>query len=322
MTIKSIDQLLENVSTVGLAGHVRPDGDCIGSTLGVYNYIEKKYPNIRVDLYLESDLYKFSYLKNFDKIQRVPEDFIEYDLFMSLDCGSPDRLGLARSFFEGAKQTLCIDHHLSNQSCADYNYIVPAASSTCELVYDLIDKEYLDKDIAACLYTGIISDTGVFQYECTSSKTMEVAGVLMDTGINFSWIVEHSFFTKKYEQLRITGLCFQKSVLHSGDRIISCIVSSDEIASVNAKVRHMDGIASEMRSTYGIEASILLYENEDGSYKMSLRSGEKVNVALIAEQYGGGGHLRAAGATIRRNPDQCLKELLTVIEKQLDLYEG
>ena len=200
-----LDEIIKDKKLIGIAGHVRPDGDCAGSTLAVYNYIKDNYPDKDVRLYLEPIPNIFKFMKRADQIRSDYADDDVFDLFIALDCGDLGRLGNAAKYFENAKSTLCIDHHASNSSFADVNYIFPDASSTCELVFEMIDRTKLKKDIAECLYTGMVHDTGVFQYSCTSAKTMEIAGILMETGIDYPKIVDETFYTKTFCQNKILG---------------------------------------------------------------------------------------------------------------------
>ena len=134
-----LDEKLAGVSSVGISGHVRPDGDCAGSTLAVYNYIRTYYPEVSVELYLESIPSVFNFLQNADKICNTSVEDKEFDLFIALDSADLGRMGDNEKYFHSAKRTLCIDHHVSNPHFAQDNYIVPDASSTCELVFDIID---------------------------------------------------------------------------------------------------------------------------------------------------------------------------------------
>ena len=147
-----IKKLIGDAKTIGIAGHIRPDGDCIGSCMTLYNYIEKNFPDIQVKVYLEKIKDKFLFIKNSEKIDSNGYDGTEYDLFFSLDCADLERLGLNKEFFEHAKRTACIDHHISNGGYADYNYILPNASSACEVLYDLLDVSLFDKSIAETYY--------------------------------------------------------------------------------------------------------------------------------------------------------------------------
>lgn len=312
----NLDEILSGVTTVGISGHVRPDGDCVGSTLAMYNYISTYYPNIQVELFLESIPDVFSFLKNADKIQSNADEKA-FDLFIVLDCGDLGRLGDNANFFHLAKETVCIDHHVSNQAFADKNYIVPDASSTCELVFDLIGEEKTTKEIAECLYTGMVHDTGVFQYSCTSAKTMNIGGILMEKGIDYPKIVDETFYTKTYDQNRILGLALLNSKLHLDGKVVTTYLTKDDMEAFHCTPKQLDGIVNQLRVTKGTEVAVFLYESEDGSFKASFRVNGDVNVAKIAQTFGGGGHVKAAGCNIFGPIDEVIEKILCEIEKSL-----
>ena len=312
--MNNLDSQLEGVTTVAIAGHVRPDGDCVGSCLATYNYIRTQFPQIQAVVYLEPIPNLFKFMAGADEIRNDCLEDVSYDLFITLDCGDLGRLGAAAKYFESAKKTVCIDHHVSNQSFADENYIFPDASSTSELIFDLIDTDKITKEIAECIYTGIVHDTGVFQYSCTSAYTMEIAGILMEKGIDFPKIVDKTFFEKTYEQNRILGCALLKSQLHLGGTCISTVITRKEMEEYGVLPKHLEGIVSQLRSTKGVETAIFLYENEDGAYKVSMRSASVVDVAEIAVKFGGGGHARAAGITMSGEPEEIMAKLLTEVE--------
>ena len=311
--MEKIDVLLAGMSLVAIAGHTRPDGDCTGSTLALYNYIKNNYPSIRVTLYLEPIPNIFKFLQRSDEIVSDFSEDVTYDLFFSLDCGDGGRLGGAVRYFDAAKKTVCIDHHISNQSFADVNDVQPEASSTSELVFGLLDEEKITKEIAECLYVGMVHDTGLFQYSCTSSKTMNIAGKLMDKGIDYPRIVDQTFFEKTFEQNQILGTALLKAKRYFDGRCITCILTAQDMADCHALPKHLEGIVSHLRSTKGVDTAVLLYENSDGTYKVSMRSNGAVDVAAICVKYGGGGHVRAAGATMSGDPEQILRQLLEEI---------
>ena len=215
-----IKELIGDAKTIGIAGHIRPDGDCIGSCMTLYNYIEKNFPDIQVKVYLEKIKDKFLFIKNSEKIDSNGYDGTEYDLFFSLDCADLERLGLNKEFFEHAKRTACIDHHISNGGYADYNYILPNASSACEVLYDLLDVSLFDKSIAEPMYTGIAHDSGVFRFQSTTSKTMNVAGKMLDFGINANKILEETYYKKTYAQSQVAGRLQLESVRFMDNRCI------------------------------------------------------------------------------------------------------
>jgi len=314
---EKIDDLLEGVSLAAIAGHTKPDGDCTGATLALYNYIKDNYPDIHVTLYLEPIPNIFRFLQRSEEIVSDFSQDVHYDLFFSLDCGDGGRLGGAIRYFETAARTVCVDHHISNQSFADVNKSVPEASSTSELIFGLLDEKKITKEIAECLYVGIIHDTGVFQYSCTSSRTMNIAGRLMDKGINYPEIVDKTFFEKTFEQNRILGTALLKAERSFDGRCITSIITAQDMEACHALPKHLEGIVAQLRSTKGVDVAVLLYENADGSYKVSMRTNGAVDVAAICLKHGGGGHVRAAGATMNGEPERILQTLLLDIRQQL-----
>ncbi|MEY8390814.1 bifunctional oligoribonuclease/PAP phosphatase NrnA [Lachnospiraceae bacterium] len=315
--MKDLASQLAQVKTVAIAGHVRPDGDCVGSCLATYNYITTWFPQIQADIYLEPIPNIFKFLKNSDKICNSCENDKEYDLCIVQDCGETGRLGAAVKYFQTAGKTVCIDHHVSNNSFADENYIFPEASSTSELIFELLEQERITKEIAECIYVGMVHDTGVFQYSCTSARTMNAAGVLMEKGINFSKIVDDTFYTKTFGQNKILGQALLNSRLFLQGAVIAAAVTQEEMERFQVLPKHLDGIVSQLRVTKGVEAAIFLYENEDHTWKVSMRSNGKADVAEIAMKYHGGGHVRAAGVTMQGDPERIIEIICKEIERQL-----
>lgn len=315
--MKDFATYLEGVQTVAIAGHVRPDGDCVGSCLATYNYIKDNYPKIEVALYLQPIPNIFKFLSRADEIIHSCEEDRTYDLFIAQDCGDLKRLGDAAKYFETAKKTICVDHHVSNDNFADENYIFPYASSASELVFELIGEKSITKKIAECIYVGMVHDTGVFQYSCTSAKTMEIAGKLMEMGIDFSKIVDETFYTKTFEQNQILGKALLNSRLLLDGKMIASVITMEEMKQYHVLPKHLDGIVNQLRVTKGVEAAVFLYENEDGSYKVSTRSNGLVNVAELAVKFGGGGHERAAGFSMEGTPEDLIEKVAFEIEKQL-----
>lgn len=312
-----IDSVLEGKKLIGIAGHVRPDGDCVGSTLAVYNYIRTYYPDVDVRLYLEPIPNIFKFMHHSDEIRSEYTDELCFDLFIALDCGDDKRLGEAAKYFENAKHTFCIDHHVSNQAFGEENYIFPDASSTCELVFELMDTERITKEIAECLYTGLVHDTGIFQYSCTSSKTMNIAGILMDKGIDYTTIVDETFNTKTYNQNRIMGLALLESKLFLDGRCIVSAIKKEQMDDFEVLPKHMEGIVSQLRVTKGVEVAVFLYENEDGTYKVSFRVNGDFDAATLAVHFGGGGHVKAAGCTMSGSQEEIVSEIISEIEKRM-----
>ena len=310
-----LSDILKDVKSVGITGHIRPDGDCTGSVLALYNYIVENMPETDVDLYLEQPGSEFYYLKNIDKIKNTPEDK-KYDVFFVLDCSSLDRIDPFISCFNNASKTVCIDHHVSNTGFTDLSKIEPQASSACEVLYGTMDADKISRNVAECIYTGIIHDTGVFKYSCTSKKTMEIAGEMMEKGIDYSDIIDNTFYKKTYVQNQILGRALLESVLFYDGKCIFTTVTMDEMEFYGVTGRELGGIVEQLRLTDGVEVAIFLYQTGEEEYKVSLRSKKKIDVAAIATQFGGGGHVRAAGYTAKGSVYQIINSIGELIEKQ------
>lgn len=315
--MRELDSFLAGRDSIGIAGHVRPDGDCVGSTLAVYNYICNNYPGCDVRLYLEPIPNIFKFLQRSGEIRDARTEDKKFDLFITLDCGDLGRLGEAARFFQNAVHTICIDHHVSNQAFAEENYIFPDASSTCELVYELLDKSKITTQIAECLYTGMVHDTGVFQYSCTSAKTMNIAGQLMEMGIDYPKIVDDTFYTKTYNQNRILGQALLNSRLYADGQIIVSVISLQEMHEFDVLPKHLDGIVNQLRVTKDIRVALFLYENEDHTFKGSLRVNGEFDVAKVAMAFGGGGHIKAAGFSIAGPAETAVERVVAEISKYL-----
>ena len=226
-------------------------------------------------------------------------------------------LALADNLFEHAKKTVCIDHHVSNDAFAELNYIRPEASSTSELVYTLLEDEKISKACAEALYMGIAHDTGVFQYSCTSPETMEAAAQLLRKGIDGSEIIEKTYFEKTYIQNQILGRALLESMLVLEKQVVVSVVSRKEMEFFEAVPSDLEGIVAQLRQTKGVEVAIFLHETDTREYKVSLRSKGKVNVSSIAQYFGGGGHVRAAGVTMKGSAHDVINNLLRQITLQL-----
>ena len=312
-----IDEFMQGVKTVGISGHIRPDGDCIGSCMGMYLYLSKNYPEADVQVFLEDIPPELEFIKDTDKVNKdYTTDVDSFDLFIALDCGK-DRLGNAEGFFDAAKNTVNIDHHISNPGTGKINYIVPTASSACELVYTVIDTEKMDEDIAKSLYTGIVTDTGVFKYSCTSPKTMEIVAKLISYGFDFGSLIDHVFYEKTYLQNQILGRALLESILLMDGKCIVSVVSKQTMDFYGATSNDMDGIVNQMLLTIGVGCSIFMYEEEPMTYRVSLRSDGSVDVSKIAKLLGGGGHMRAAGCTVNGTQHDVINNITKYIQQQL-----
>ena len=311
-----IDDVIGDARTVGIGGHIRPDGDCIGSCMGMYLYLRRKYPKISVDVFLEEIPEEYRLIKDTDKVRTdFATETEQYDLFIVLDSGK-ERLGRAEKYFDAAVRTVNIDHHISNTGTGDVNYIVPDASSASELVYRVIDTKMLDMDIAKALYAGIICDTGVFKYSNTSPETMKIGAELISYGFDFGKLIDTVFCEKTYIQNQILGRALLESTLFMNGRCIASAITRATMDFYHVKSSDLDGIVSQLMLTTDVDCAIFLYEIGTMEFKVSLRSNENVNVAQIAQLFGGGGHAKAAGCTMNGTVYDVINNLSRYVEQQ------
>lgn len=317
----NIREICKDAERIGISGHVRPDGDCVGSCLGLYLYLKKLFPRKEVKVFLEKPADIFSCIRGYEEIEVLGKETPEvapFDVYFALD-GRKDRLGAAEALFEKAKVTVNIDHHVSNTGgCGDYNYVEPDASSTSELVCDLVEDKVLDADIATALYIGIVHDTGVFRYSCTSPKTLRTAAKLIGLGIDFPRLIEETFFEKTYVQNQIMGRALLESMLIMDGKCIVSYIDRRTMDFYQVTSKDFEGIVSQIKLTKGTECAVFMYEINTLEYKVSLRSTEKVDVAKVAEMFGGGGHVRAAGCTMNGTFHDVINNLSVHIEEQLE----
>lgn len=312
-----LEQMLEQTGSVVILGHVRPDGDCLGSTLGLYHYIQTNYPAVRAAVYLEESSPKFGYLTGYDAILHETDEE-RYELCICLDCGDEERLGAFGVYLANASKSLCLDHHITNTRFCEVNLVSENASSTCEVLFEQLDEEKIDKAAAECLYTGLIHDTGVFKYSCTSARTMEIAGKLMAKGIDFGSIIDNSFYKKTYVQNQILGRALLESITFLDGKCIFSALRQSEMEFYGVNGKDMDGIIDQLRLTEGVEVAIFMYQTGPQEFKVSLRSQNAVDVSRIASYFGGGGHVRAAGCTMSGRIHDVVNNLSLHIAKQLD----
>ena len=314
--MKKILEEVRGAKSVAISGHIRPDGDCVGSCMGLYLYLIKELPGVQVDVFLEKPSDVFHCIQGIEQIKDAAAyKDVEYDVFIVLDC-SKDRLGDAEAIFDNAKKTINIDHHISSTGCGDVNYLRADASSASELVYELLETDKLDVEIAKALYIGIIHDTGVLQFSNTAPATLVTVSELVKYGFNFPEIIEETFYEKTYVQNQILGRALLESILFMDGRCIVAVVSRNMMDFYGVTGKDLDGIINLMRNTKGVECAIFLYELDNMEYKVSMRSGGQINVSVIAQFFGGGGHVRAAGCTVKGTAHDVINNISAQIELQ------
>ncbi|MBO4391369.1 MAG: 30S ribosome-binding factor RbfA [Lachnospiraceae bacterium] len=326
---KTIDDLIKEAKdrvpfgalTVGICGHVRPDGDCIGTCMGLYHYL-KQFEGIKLRVYL--DHFKDQFLNVIPESDAILSEYDgeHLDVLFVLDCSSVNdhRVGIIDDPLNAADYLICIDHHVSNEGFADFDHIRPDASSASEVLFELLDPEKINANVAQCLMTGVVHDTGVFKHSNTSAKTLEVASVLKAKGADLSQIVNETYFMKSFVQNRISGVAYAKAELFAGGRGIISALTEEDMKKEGATPTDLDGIVDVLRSTEGVECAVFLYQlpGDTEEYKVSLRSNHELDVSVIAASYGGGGHVRAAGFSLKKGLEEAFVEVVRVINEALD----
>lgn len=309
---------IKNINNIYIAGHTNPDGDAVGSTFSFALAMKKlgKTPVILIDKYDD----KFNVLKGKEYIFTSDYDILNPEIVFAIDCGSKDRLGKVAEVFERASITYNIDHHISNTNFADNNIINGYASSASEIVYEII-KDFIDidKDIASAIYTGILLDTGGFMHNCTAKRTHQIAGELVSCGVDTPFI--HSKMLKEHTltQVKVFNKALENLIVSDG--VAYTTLTQHEINECNALTSDLDGIVEYILNISGVFVSMLATERGDKLIKLSFRS-KNVDVNSVAQMFGGGGHILAAGAGV--NSDDIKKvteEAVNELKSRLAEYE-
>lgn len=317
-----IDQLLEikdkveDAENIFLASHIQPDGDNLGSLLG----LAKALSNIGKDVYiLKSDEIPedFKFLPGIEDIKEY--DGQNIDLFISLDCADENRLGENTRHMKNANFVINIDHHMTNTKYGDINIVDSKAAATGELVYLVIDflGIDLDEDIATNLYTAISTDTGSFIYENTSSQTHAITSKLIDAGARTQDVSINIYQSNSLDKTRLFIEVIKDIELIYNNRVSIATVSQEKLKATNTSMDDTEGIVSFIRDIETVELAILFKEIEKDEIKLSMRSKKEVNVSDLCAKFDGGGHKRAAGCTIYKDLNTAKKLVLKEIEKVL-----
>ncbi len=309
-------QTCKGAARIGIGGHVRPDGDCVGACLALSMYLKKELQGAEVKVFLEQPPVIFHEIKGFDEIETTFPKEEAFDVFFVLDT-APDRLGDGEIYFKEAKKTVNIDHHVSNSGGGDENVMRPEIGSACEVLLDLMEPAKMDKEIAMALYIGMVHDTGVFQYSNTTPETLKKAAFLISFGFDFSRLIAETFYEKTYLQSQMLGRALMESIRFMDGRCIVSVVEKKTMDFYHVTPADFDGIVNQLKNIKGVDCAVFMYQTDVMEYKVSLRSNENVDVAKVASYFGGGGHVRAAGCNMKGTFHDCVNNLSLHIQKQL-----
>lgn len=316
--MRMISDYLDGVKTVSIFGHIRPDGDCIGSTLALTHYLKDNYPELTVSVYLEGFSEHFKMVPGTELVEKHFYRDAQTDLCIILDVSTPERIGAGGAeCLKKATKSLCIDHHIANSGelCQD-NIVMPDMSSASEVLMDLLDRDKISYNCAFCLYLGFAHDTGVFQFSSTSPETLTKAAFLIEKKIPFSDIIQNTYYSRTYNQVRATGAVLVNSKTALGGKVIYGYLTYEDMKTYKVSSIEMDGIVDALREYDGCDTAIFMYPLRD-HYKLSLRSKNIVDVNKVCNAFGGGGHVRASGCQMQGNPEEIMAKIVEEIGKQL-----
>ena len=318
MELNRIISILQESDKTVILPHVSADGDAIGSSLALAMLLRKlgKKPKVL----LEEDIpYIYGFLPGREMAEVFTSRHDLFDTAVALDTGDLGRLGLRRSVFENAAETVNIDHHNTNTEFGFHNYINSGSSAVGEIVYQMIKMMGLvpDLDIATCIYVAIATDTGGFRFSNTSPLTHQIVSDLINTGVKVAEVSQRIFDSNSYEKVKLTGAAISRLELLENGKIAIMGLDYDLIKGTGAKEEDCDGIINVARNIRGVEVAAMLRQWNNGDIKVNLRSTSYVDVSAIAGLYKGGGHKRAAGyitgGSLEDAKNRLLKDIREVI---------
>lgn len=317
-----MDKIIEKLrlsNDIVLLVHESPDGDAIGSIIALYRALKKMGKN--VEAFIEKIPSNCEFLiGSIGEEIKVFEDMDEnrkYDLCIALDCGDADRMGKAKVLFENANNTICIDHHYTNVGYANLNYIEGEAAATGEILYDMLSKmDIIDKEIAMALYAAVSSDTGNFRHNNTQKHTFDIAGSLVEYGIDVSKISYHLFSETSLNRMRFMGNLLQNVEVELDGKVGILIAKKEDIERFSVNDSELEGMVDFARDIKGTEVGIFIKPHNE-MYKVSLRSNGNVDISGVAGKFNGGGHKFAAGCRFEGKTAEEVRELLLIELKKI-----
>ncbi len=299
--LKSIKEAINKAETVLLIPHKNPDGDTIGSALGLYHTLIQigKKPTVAC---VDEPAPIFAYMPGIETVQ-VGIKHIDYDLIFILDAGATHLTGVHEEYpqlFDKSREVINIDHHPTNDSYGKYNVVVPTAASNTMIIYQMLMDLNLpmDRNTATCLLTGIYTDTGSFVHSNTNAEALRMAARLLAKGANLRGISKDIFNTTKISTMRLWGRVL-KNTYKTPDGVTMSVVTQKDFEDCGATYDEMTGVVDYVNSVPNSVYSVILTEKQ-GAVKGSLRTlNDDVDVSAIASNYGGGGHTKAAGFTVK-----------------------
>ncbi|HYR22765.1 MAG TPA: bifunctional oligoribonuclease/PAP phosphatase NrnA [Chthoniobacterales bacterium] len=309
---EQIGRALRENQRFAVLGHVRPDGDALGSQLALGLSLKQLGKEVRI-WNEDGMLQKYSFLPNANLLTKPPADPEDVDVAIALDTAIQNRLGTGLPAVRSAKLWINIDHHPSNPGYGDLVYIDPKSPATGQILFELIRNEKfpIDAAIAENLYVAISTDTGSFQYPNTTARTFEIAAELVRAGVDVGRVSQLTYENYPRRRAELLRDLLGTMRFEANDRVASFSLSLATAKKLGVLPEDNEGLIDHLRAIRGVIVAVFFEELPDGKVRVSMRSkNEKVNVCAICEKFGGGGHVLAAGARVRGTLAEVEKKIL------------
>lgn len=318
-TLKEIAKVLCDAKTVLLFPHVNADGDALGSCVALSRALSQFGVDCRI-LIEDKIADNLAFLDRTAGVDIAGGTYTTFDagifgaapdVCLAVDNGEPERFPKRKEAFYTGKTLGCIDHHPTSKPFADFNYIDPAAAATGEIVYDLICAmgAKVDKKIAEALFAAITTDCGNFQYSNTTRRTFEIACELMDTGFNLVEVSNAIYQNNPPQRIKLEAEIMGTMELCGDGKVAIAYVTQEMLRETGARLEDTDGIINVLRGIAGVEVAALFKENDEHKIKLSMRAKSYANVSEVAQEFGGGGHVRAAGCTLEMTMTEAIETM-------------
>ena len=311
-SFEEIGAVLRSQQTFAVLSHVRPDGDALGSQLGLGLSLSKlgKTAMVRNE---DGLLEKYGFLPGGEFLQTPLSEPQDFDVAIALDTATQSRLGTATALVRSAKTWINIDHHPSNPGYGDLVYIDSTAPATGQILFELLQSQNLplDESIAENLFAAISTDTGSFQYPNTTARTFEIAAELIHAGVDVGRVSQLTYENYPRRRVELLRDLLGTMRFEANNRVASFSLSLATAKKLGVLPEDNEGLIDHLRAIHGVIVAVFFEELADGKVRVSMRSkSEKVNVCAICEKFGGGGHVLAAGARVRGALTEVEKKIL------------
>jgi phosphoesterase RecJ-like protein len=323
---KIVQRIIDTVrecETICVVGHIRPDGDCIGSQLGLTLALRGAGKDA-VCWNQDPVPAKLAFMDP-DKVVSAPKAGKRFDCVIAVDAASYERLGTVTEFIKERGILINIDHHGSNTKYGDINWISPGQPSSGELIFKLLQAASwpITPPIANCLFTAVSTDTGSFQYPSTRPSTYHTAAALVERGADLGLICHEVYQSYPLSRVRLLRHVYNSFRLTHDDEIAYFWLKPADFARTGATTADSEGLIDHVRDIEPVVVACVFEELEPEVTRVSLRSKtEQVNVSAIAQLFGGGGHPAAAGARIKGRPLSVQRKVLQAVRKALDAVKS